>query len=406
MQKNKTKEVSCRIFQSFLLALKLKDINYSVLLQGIPYDFQYINNKHERVEWSVYCKINSNLRNYFSQADFEEVGKLQATTGFYPEGVLAGNIFFSSNKLARSLVKQIFKMETHMFSNIEQEIEFPDKNEILVILNVEDGYEFCPEFFLLTKGYWTELGKQVGHKNFNIIFKWLNNGAEYRISWEKEDIIFVIKKHLRWLFSIRKAFFDLTDSHEALLAQYNQLEESKKLLQKQTTQLKTAYDITKSIRQSQNIQLTLDTITQTLVNDSEFTSAKIKLFNDIEGNIINLDSYAGEDSEYVNSTSYLIIINKQILGELKILPKIGFDKTEVDELMNYLLPVINNSVYDSLVLQSITDYKNNLEQKVELRTSELRNAQERLIETIILLKEAQKLKVTISQIFHMNIKLR
>jgi uncharacterized membrane protein YukC len=100
---------------------------------------------------------------------------------------------------------------------------------------------------------------------------------------EEEGFFTGLKKRVRWLFNIRKAFVDLTESHEELLNNYTKLEESKKLLQKQTTQLTTAYNITKSIRQSFDINKTLNTITGALVNDAGLSSARIKIFKDIEG---------------------------------------------------------------------------------------------------------------------------
>ncbi len=211
------------------------------------------------------------------------------------------------------------------------------------------------------------------------------------LSWKKEGHYSQkLKKWIHWLFNIRKAFFDLTDSHEELLSQYNKLEESKKLLQKQTTQLKTAHDITKSIRQSLDIKKTLRAITNALVTDADFSSARIKLFKDLDGNNLDVEVSSGADGLNLNPVRHQIIIDKELTGELIIYPKIDTDTAEVNDLLNYLLPIINVSIHDSLVLRTITDYKENLESKVEDRTFELKKAHEELSQTINLLKEAHQ----------------
>ena len=77
-----------------------------------------------------------------------------------------------------------------------------------------------------------------------------------------------MKLNIHWLFNIKKAFVELTESYKTLTNQYEQLDESKKVLLKQTTQLKTLNEISTSIRQSLNINETLNAITKILITDS------------------------------------------------------------------------------------------------------------------------------------------
>ncbi len=384
------KEVSCKILQTYFLACKKKGISPDKIIHNLPYSREYLENKHERIEWRYFLKITENMRAYFEIDEFENIGRLHVTPGFYPEGILAGLIFFSSNKFSRILAKRVFKIGDMMISCMKHEIEFPGKNNIIVKLYLDNNYQSCPEFFISIKGYWVELGKLVGHKNFKISLSLINQGATYIISWEKEGISYNIKKRLRWLLNIRRAFTDLTESHEKLLKQYDQLEESKRILQKQTTQLITAHDISKSIRQNIDIHKTIKEITDTLVRDAEFSFAKVIISKDIEGNNFEAESISGKQSRGSETIIRDIEIADNKIGELLIQPISTSYESETEELLNYLLPVINISIHDALVLRTITDYKNNLETKVECRTSELQNAQEELSKTVHLLKEAQQ----------------
>ena len=193
---------------------------------------------------------------------------------------------------------------------------------------------------------------------------------------KRKEFYFKFKRWMHWLFNIRKAFFDLTDSHEELLNQYNKLEESKKLLQQQTTQLKTAYEITKSIRRSSDIRETLNTIAEALVKDAGFSSAHIKLFKDFDDTEINLKVHSGTEDKIVTPIFLPIIINEMTIGEIVIYPQIGKDLEECNELLKYLTPIINITIHDSLVLNSVVDHRNNLELKVKERTNELEKAQQ------------------------------
>ena len=192
---------------------------------------------------------------------------------------------------------------------------------------------------------------------------------------------------------------DLTESHDELINQYNKLEESKKLLQKQTTQLRTAHEITKSIRQSLDINKTLKAITSALVNEANFASARIKLFKDAEGNNLDIEDYSGGDEVNIEPVVKPIIINEVTAGELIIYPKAETEIYESNELLNYMIPIINISIHDSLILRTVTDYKNNLEEKVENRTAELKIAQNELSKTVDLLQVEQQ----VQNRFFMNI---
>ncbi len=393
MSENKpdiVKEVICKTLITVFNAAKDKNIDVRLLLKDVPYSITYLLNKHERIEWKYWCKIISNSRPYFSGIEYEKMGRDYVKSGSYIEGVIAAFIFFSSNRFTKKLRQYFFRMAENDFTCIRHQNEFPAENKIKVTAYLDDGYELCPEFFLISKGVWDQFGVQIGHKDFKIEINWIHKGAIFNISWKKESAFSNIRKWIRWVFDIRNAFVELTDSHVELLNQYNRLEESKKLLLRQTTQLKTAHDITKSIRQSLDIKKTLRAITNALVTDAGFSSARIKLFKDLDGNNLDVDISSGADGLNLNPVRHQIIIDKELTGELIIYPKINTDTAEVNDLLNYLLPIINVSIHDSLVLRTITDYKENLESKVEDRTVELKKAQEKLSQTIILLKEAQQ----------------
>ncbi len=383
------KEVSCNVFITTFEFVKRKNIDLKLALKNIPYSLDYLLNKYNRIEWDVLCKLIGNLRPFTTISDFEEMGALDIKKGFNPESVISGFMFYSLNKIPRIISNKIIKSGEHNVSCIKGEIESLYNNRIRIKYYVDENHEFFPEFVYVIRGTFLEIGKQFRYREFKIDTIWIYKGAILDISWKKEGITFKLKRWLQWLFNIRKAFGDLTDSHEELLNQYNKLEESKTLLQRQTAQLKTTHEITKSIKQNLDIHNTLNTITIALVNNAGFSSACIKLFKDIEGEIFETEVFNGIDEENVNPINKSIIIDNEKIGELVIYPKVGVEIFENEELLNYLLPIINISIHDSLVLRTIIDYKNNLEIKVDDRTAELKKAHDKLFETIGLLQKAQ-----------------
>ena len=74
---NIKKEVSCKILPPLFYALGKKELNPSLILKDIPYSLAHLKNKHERIEWAVYCKIICNCRAYFTQSEFENIGAIK-----------------------------------------------------------------------------------------------------------------------------------------------------------------------------------------------------------------------------------------------------------------------------------------------------------------------------------------
>lgn len=380
------KEVSCKPLPLIINAAQKKNIELSKILDGIPYELSYLLNKHKRIEWRELCKLISNIKSFFTIKEFIELGKEYVEKESYIEGFILFSMLSSSNKLSSKLKNKLLKggysIIRPLYSCVNNQISFIEKNKTHLKIDVLPGYSHCPEIFYMSVGVLEKLGSKVAKKGFKLDFTLTETGGIYEISWEDVGYINRIKSWLRWLFNIEKAFVDLTESHNELFNQFQKLEQSEKLLQNQTTQLKTAYEIAKSIRQSLDLNKTLTVITNTLFIEANFASVRIKLFKDADGKDLNIESFSGTDLQNIGRIIKPIIIDKLEIGELSIFPKTGANIPDVEELMNYLMPIINISIHDSLILQTVTDYKNNLEEKVEQRTSELQSYQTKLSEII------------------------
>ena len=219
MQAITKKEVSCKMLEPIFYYAQQNNVDLNNLITGTPYKLIYLLNKRERIEWSVWCKIISNARVYFSSSEFEEMGSQFVNSRSYKIGLLPVFFLFSSSKLSRLLAREIFKLTSTMFSCIRQQIEFVSLNKVKIVVTINEGYEFCPEFFYISKGYWGELGAKIGHKHFKFDMHILGSKGVYEATWDNEGFLFKVKRGLRWLSNIRKALLEMTGAHEELLRQ-------------------------------------------------------------------------------------------------------------------------------------------------------------------------------------------
>ncbi len=255
------KEVSNRIFIPVMNIAKEKGIAFKDLLNGIPYEESHFINKRERVEWWVFCKILSNMRPNFNYTDFEKIGADFIRSGTYIEGLI-GFFLFTSRKISKASSGIILKRITSNFLCLKMQIEFIGNDKIRFILQVDEGYEHPPEFAYGNKGIIRELGRRIGLKECNVDLQFIPQGAIYDMTWRREGIFYKIRRGMRWLFNINKAFWELTDAHEELLNEYEKLEDYKNNLElkvnERTAELKKArdelYDTIKLLQEAQQVQ--------------------------------------------------------------------------------------------------------------------------------------------------------
>ncbi len=375
MKKSTKKEVSCKALDPIFYYAKQNNVDLNGLIQGTPYELSYLLKKRERIEWWVWCKIISNARTYFSPIEFEEMGSSFIKSGHYLEGMLPAFFLFSSDKFSRSLIKLILQNNYSMFSCIRLHIEFISVNRVRIIVTIDEGYESCPEFFYISKGYWGQLGARIGHKNFNFILDLKGTTGNFEAWWNKESILFKVKRGLHWLFNIGKALQEMTESHEELKHQYEELESSQNILQNQNTLLKTAHEIATSVHQTLDLEETLCAIVNALVKEPGFTFASIRLFSDFHENSTDVSSQAGIKSGISSSIKKEMKIYNAVI-EINIQPNSDMDFSDCKDFLEYLTPLINITIHDALVLREVTDYRDNLEQKVAQRTNEIQKARE------------------------------
>jgi hypothetical protein len=70
-----SKEISCRHSVAVLKAIKDNNIPQETWLREIPYSPEHLNDIYERIEWSVLCQIIKNIRPYFTDENFTEIGR-------------------------------------------------------------------------------------------------------------------------------------------------------------------------------------------------------------------------------------------------------------------------------------------------------------------------------------------
>jgi signal transduction histidine kinase len=237
------KEVSCVVMETVFAGLLEKKISPSILCSGIPYDLNYLRNKNERIEWNVYCRIMSNLKSVWNEKDFENLGSHVGRTRSWTPHIIAGKLLFSTTEM----YEWWSSPSNHgggkqLFSCVIPSVKRLGKNHLRITLAIEEGYQDCREFFIVTKTGLAFIPTIYGKEPASVDMHWIERGAAYDIHYtEAGGALSWLRKFFTWPSNARTAARELQEANKILVDRYQQLEEAKAQVLQQTAALEASY---------------------------------------------------------------------------------------------------------------------------------------------------------------------
>jgi hypothetical protein len=290
-----SKEVACRVLAPVLEAIQNKKLPTEIWLRKIPYSIEYLQKKHERIEWRVLYQLMKNVKSSFSDDDFEAIGRSWAKNPLFRPWAIMMSLYFNKERYFKWARQNLQKAGNVHFSCIDFNLEELNADGFKVTLTLKDGYPFCREYFLIVKGAMELLPRFRGYSTVDVTLTWIKRGAVYEnIFYRKAITDYHFMKKISRVFNAWATFRELNEAHEALMARYQELEKARVIEKQQTLQIQTAYEICQAIRRGLNLYFTLNAIVRALVEIAGFAAAEIYISTDTEGNPLNKTVFQGK----------------------------------------------------------------------------------------------------------------
>lgn len=384
-------EVSCRVFEIFERPLAAKGVGAEAMVAGTAVTLAKLRNKKERIGWHEFVLIMHNLRAYFTDDEYLELGRAHIRSPPLRFAFVIGRLLFSPMELYRWFNKPREGVGNQLFTCIIPNYRELSANEIELDLTLPAGYEVCWEFCILAAGNMEELPRLLGLPRSTVTLTPIAGGGRFRV---------VVPQHtprlarlwgvLTWPFTVRAAARELKDAHETLIVRYLELEDARAKLDRQATQLRTAHSVNDLVQRDLDLARTLDTVAKALVDEAGFVWAEISLRatdpNDAASARI---ARFGADDHDLPLERALEARGGVVIGDLRVAPKPGASREEREELLAFIVPTLAVALQNALSYQALADYRSGLERLVDQRTIELRQARDQLAGTVVELRAAQ-----------------
>jgi signal transduction histidine kinase len=369
-------KVSCRTLGVVLKAAKRRRLADSVLLEGVDYDRAYLSNAKNRIGWEVFCQILRNARNAWTLEELSDLNESFMRSAFAYVGVVA-RLLFTSRDLFDWILKRGVGGGPQLFSDcIVATYEHVGADTTIIRLEIQPNYEPSPEFFWMTRGAFIAMPRAVGAGSATVTMTIEGRLGVFRVKYRnKRGTLSSLIRLLSWPFTARTAARELKRTNEELQERFEQLQDARATLDRQATQLRTAYTINELAQRVLELEAALETIAKALVEQANFAWAELELGDH------SRVARAGIRNAPPVLERTLAGREGQIIAHLRVTPARDADRAEREELLDFLVPGLSIAVENAI-------YRTDLERLVDARTIELRDARDALSATVDQLREA------------------
>jgi signal transduction histidine kinase len=232
------KEVSCKIAQFVLGELEKQGLPIHELVEGVGYSLEHLRDKHERIEWSAYCRLVQNVQRFWTLEDFERNGQILPDSPLVVPAAVIARVLFTPGELYQFITREGKGPGNQFFTCVVPRLEELGPRRLRLDLRLLPGYPMCEPFFWATKGSMTAVPRMLGLGLATVRMTLVENGAIYDIEYPAGGgVLQAALKAVAWPFTARAAARELYDAHEALLLRYQELDDARTRLEATQAQL-------------------------------------------------------------------------------------------------------------------------------------------------------------------------
>ena len=357
-------EVSAKVFGLMFEPIAKKGISETEMFAGTSVTMARLHDKKGRLDWTDYVRIMRNLRPYFSDDEYVEIGRAYMRIPALKFAFVIARMLFSPMDLYRWFSKPKQGVGNQMFNCIVPSHREIGPHQIELDLVLPEGFDVCWEFYVISIGNFEEMPVLFGLPRAQVQLVKIPQGGRFQIRVPvKRRLLKRLWGLLTLPFTARAAAKELKDAHETLTERYEELESAQRKLDRQATQLRTAHSVNVLVQRDIDVAATLATVAKALVEEAGFAWAEVSL----------MDSSAatarfGEKSDEPMIARVLEARGGEKVASLAVMPRPGANRAEREELLAFITPSL------AIALQNAM-YRSGLERLVDERTRELREAQ-------------------------------
>ena len=362
------------------------------LTSGVPYPLKHLQNKHERIEWSVFVDFMDNAARVWNEDELAEIGGAWIRSPFFRAFAVVARLLFSARDAYRFINKADSGAGNHVFACIRPTHIEVGPYHVVLEMRLPEHYARSRAFWVTTKGGLAAIPQLMALKPARVELQETPWGARYDIHYPRGGAwLAFIARLVTWPFTLRAAARELKEANQVLKARYAELDEARGVLALQATQLTVAHTISQLIHRDLDISRTLQAMGEALVNAGNYVRAEVRLSAVVDGKLLELRAEQGEPLP-VEPIVAALQSRGRIIGDVRVWHAPEHDPRERGQLLEFVLPTLSMALDNAISYRELAQYRDSLELRVAERTAELVQARDQLAQTVRSLEEAQEVR--------------
>jgi signal transduction histidine kinase len=258
------REVSCKAFDLWFQAIKVKGLPAEALVAGTPCTVAQLTAKDEWVDWKVLAAVMANAARIWTPEEVVELGRrvLPPPPGRFVAGV--GRALFTAPEFFR-LMSSRRKAANDLFTCVVPRLEELGADRLRITMTLPDGYARPREFFLVSQGTFSELPRLLGLPRADVELRLTETGATYELTVPPGGgLLGRVVRFFTRPFAARAQTRELKDAYSALQNQFHELDQARDTLAAQAEQLQTVNLLGRELTRFTDLPLLASAVDQLL----------------------------------------------------------------------------------------------------------------------------------------------
>lgn|GEM_PF-3251462 len=269
------KEVSCSTLQALLATATRTRVDLAVLLDSVPYPIEHLRRTDARIEWAAFQRILQNAGRIWTSSELVDIGRQGRALRARPFLGVFARLLYTPVEIYRRWHASggAGKTQVTCLRTAYAEI---DARTVLLDLEIEAGYEPCPEFFHVCHGALTAFPRLLSMPYADVRLVVRGRVARYYINLPAGGGKLAFVRHaLGWPFTVWSARSKLRVATEDLRLRYRELEAARTTLANHAAMLNTAHAIATVVHRTVDLEQAVKDIAQSLVEFGGFARAEV-----------------------------------------------------------------------------------------------------------------------------------
>jgi PAS domain S-box-containing protein len=151
------------------------------LTAGLPYSLEHLLNRSKRIDWRSTCILLKNASAVWSSTEFVELGRKAARSPWVRPFRALTRLFYARRKPFYLRTERRWGPENFIVTCIWVTTHEIEPNHYRMEVRMSDGYDVCPEAFLLAKGFLAEWTGVLGYGPGVVEMTETSGGVNYDI---------------------------------------------------------------------------------------------------------------------------------------------------------------------------------------------------------------------------------